>query len=226
MLSVNKYVSKLCAHFIVLLISTSSAYAQSDKSPEIIFDRFANEEVSGVFVSPNPLAKGEPATFYRLLLQKPSDLQESFFDKTRYKDTFVQNYLIRTPKFKITYTYQGSYIIKEDKIIGYLLLEPLGIINDKNTPDSVVKQMEQFPRNQTFENNFPVLEHHRVFAYEKSHDDFKERYTFVAYTDDLGEAHLTLIEDAFFPIELESKMNLKTIQYIQDYLQELSPVTE
>jgi len=225
MFNVNKYLSRFCVVFVVLLSSTGSAYAQNDQSPEIMFDRFANERVYGSN-RPNPLAKGEPATFYRLLLQSSSDWQQSLFDKTEYKDVYVKNYLIRTPKFKLTYTYQASYIIQEDKIVGYLLLEPLGIINDKNTPDSVVNQMEQFPRNQMFENKFPILEHHRVFSYEKMHDDYIERYTFVAYTNDLGEISLTLLEDAFFPLELENKMNKKTIQYINEYLQALSPAAE
>ncbi|PIQ23919.1 hypothetical protein COW36_11620 [bacterium (Candidatus Blackallbacteria) CG17_big_fil_post_rev_8_21_14_2_50_48_46] len=210
--------------FIACLASMPISFALSN-TPSIQFDRFKGEYLDGVN-SINLNARGEEASYFSFFGFSTSTQQVKeffeYFTAEGAKLTHLSNMNLALLSGDFPPDYAENihldYVISQNIVIGYNLLEPLVVMADESKPNSVIKKIKALPlRTIPLSPTLQVPANMSLQVYEKRQAAFIERYVLVSIQTDLPVKNY-LVVDAFYPEALDSTLSGYTVKFLQAFL--------
>lgn len=146
--------------------------------------------------------------------------------KSRHKISTQNGYQVisfKESKGQDDYRSQYAYVIHQQQVYGYLLMNPLEIRNDEQYPDSAIRAMKQLPAAPGVLTGLTIPSGIQMTAYEQRHGGFVERYVFARFVlPRTGQELYTLVVEAYYPEALDQAFTKDMKGYIRGFIKDVS----
>jgi len=222
-------IKKIIPRVMISILLALIPMAQAQAAPLVDFDRFNTDAVASFKYDEEDMERGVMSGPWRNL-----GMDEDAFKTYKNVDHPKSKHKIHTQngyqvislnegKGADDYRSQYAYVIHNQQVFGYILMNPLEIRNDEQYPNSPIRAMKQLPAAPGLLTGLQIPSGIQMAAYEQRHGGFVERYVFARFVlPRTGQELYTLLVEAYYPESLDQAFTKDMKNYIKRFVKDVS----